>query len=233
MKVPCPASASIPPSRGPTWSNHFSGSVRSSSYPIGCPSRSGPGFTTGGQPRVLAAAGVQRCHHRPAAHELVVGTTYWLGTGVADRLATATARDAVGRPRPPSRRPRAGCAAVVGVRAVVRGRVDAADQHDVVEADPAHRLQPVGGPGVLEQDPAVGGDRGALVADGQVEPDHAEPRVVLLVGRVPTRRPSGPWRASRGSPRPPGAAGRGWRSRRCGRRAGAGRRRPWNGGARP
>ena len=50
----------------------------------------------------------------------------------------------------------------------------------MVEPNSAHGLQPVLGTGVLEQDPAVGGDRGPLVADGQVEPDYAEPRLVLI-----------------------------------------------------
>ena len=53
------------------------------------PVKPGTGLHDAGQPWVLPAAGVQRCHHRPAAHELFVGTTYRLGTGVPDRLPTA------------------------------------------------------------------------------------------------------------------------------------------------
>ena len=46
MNVPWPARASMPPSSAPTWSNQVSGSVSSSTYPIGVLSRSGPRLTT-------------------------------------------------------------------------------------------------------------------------------------------------------------------------------------------
>ena len=109
-----------------------------------------------------------------------------------------------------------------------------AQQHDVVEPDPAHRLDAVTGAGVLQQDPPVGGHRRLLVVDGQVEPDDARTRRARR--RLQPASRSSVWTVAR----PPEGRGHRLQPRRSPRRrrgsrrrSAAVRRRPCSAGGHP
>ena len=97
----------MPPSRAPTWSNHFSGSVwRRRRSRSAAPSRSGPGETTSVSQSCLPqpVSRVATTGRRPV--DLVVRATHGRRSGVRDRLTTAAAGARRRRRRPPRRRPR-------------------------------------------------------------------------------------------------------------------------------
>ena len=170
MKVPCPASGSMPPSRAPDLveplSRGRSGRRRS---------RSARRRASGRASRRRPARGAcrSRCPGSPRPGGVPTISSSVRRTGAGPTYAIGWRPPLPGaRRRTTPRRSRsadAGWASWNGLASwkggiVERVRVDAAHQHDVVEPDPAHRLEAVRRPRVLQQHPAVRGDRGLLVA---------------------------------------------------------------------
>ena len=162
----------------------------------------GPGLTTPTSQSCLPqpVSSVATTGRRPTISSS--GRRIGRGTGVHHRLAATAAGHAVGRARRPSPSPDGlawwkGLGLVERDGLVERVGVDAAHQHDVVEADAAHRLDAVRRPGVLQQHPAVGRDRGLLVLDRRgraarrrAPTSRASAQAALLVVDVDRRLPA-------------------------------------------
>jgi hypothetical protein len=118
------------------------------------------------QPLVLTAARVEDAHDRSASrHEVAVRAAVRRRADVRDRLPPAVARHAVGVDGDAEELGGAG----YGVGLVKRSLRPRRHEQDVVEPDPPEGGLAVRSPGLLQQHPAVGRERGAR----RLDPDDA------------------------------------------------------------